>query len=70
MISAKEKHELMRRELWLAVATSVARAEDCKKSEVPGKYADRALADFDKNFPQPIYNSAHPERNSNDRYES
>ena len=40
-----------RKELWLDVATAVARSEAARDRAAPGAWADRALADFDKTFP-------------------
>lgn len=40
-----------RKELWIAIATNVARAEDCKNIERPGQWADKTLAAFDRTFP-------------------
>lgn len=41
-----------RKELWLGVATAVARSEGARDRAAPGAWADRALADFDATFPQ------------------
>ena len=40
-----------RKELWLGVATAVARSEGARDRVAPGEWADRALADFDATFP-------------------
>lgn len=40
-----------RKELWLDVATAVARSDGARDRAAPGKWADRALANFDKTFP-------------------
>lgn len=40
-----------RKELWLDVATAVARSDGARDRAAPGEWADRALANFDKTFP-------------------
>ena len=40
-----------RKELWLDVATAVARSDGARDRAAPGELADRALANFDKTFP-------------------
>ena len=40
-----------RKELWLGVATAVARSEGARDRAAPGAWANCALADFDKTFP-------------------
>jgi hypothetical protein len=39
-----------RKELWIQVAVAVARAENTIGRDIAGKYADAALADFDRTF--------------------
>lgn len=41
-----------RKELWVGVAIAVARAESAREADRPGKWADVALAAFDKTFPK------------------
>lgn len=40
-----------RKQLWVAVAAGVARAESCKHRVAPGEWANEALAAFDRAFP-------------------
>jgi hypothetical protein len=44
--------ELIRKELWVSVATAVARAENCTDAEKPARWADTALLAFDQRFKQ------------------
>jgi hypothetical protein len=39
-----------RKELWVGVAIAVARAENTRDSDKPAKWANNALAEFDKAF--------------------
>lgn len=43
-------HAEVRRDLWMQVAVSVARAEMCKDTGVPARWADKVLSDFDERF--------------------
>lgn len=46
------EHELMRRKLWMQAWTYVAGASNCNEKTIPGKWADRALLEFDAKFPK------------------
>lgn len=39
-----------RKELWISIATAVARAESAKDKTVPGAWADAALKMYDSTF--------------------
>ena len=47
-----KSHEQLRKELWIGVAVSVARAENARSNSVPGNWANKALEEFDKRFPK------------------
>jgi len=52
-VDAQHKsHEQLRKELWIGVATAVARAEGARSRSAPGGWADEVLKDFDKKFPK------------------
>ncbi len=39
-----------RKELWVKVVIAVARAENTKDNTAPGRWANQALSDYDKQF--------------------
>lgn len=39
-----------RKQLWIAVASTICSAENCRTNDVPGNWANRVLKDFDKTF--------------------
>lgn len=47
------EHETLRRQAWIAVAAAVAGCANARSDTIPGKWANRALADFDAAFPAP-----------------
>lgn len=53
------QHEFIRKQLWVNVATAVARAENAKSASAPANWANRALDEFDKRFPCPAGNTTH-----------
>jgi len=50
------QHEEIRKHFWCNVWIATASANDCKKSDVATRWADAALQDFDKRFPEPAEN--------------
>ncbi len=44
------EHELMRRDLWIKIAASVANNERYTSMEYPAQWADAVLKDFDSKF--------------------
>lgn len=48
-----EKHEDLRKQLWIAAWTSVSNTETCTRADTPTIWADKALAAFDSRFPAP-----------------
>lgn len=39
-----------RKELWIKVAVAMARAENTRDNTAPGRWANQALSDYDKQF--------------------
>jgi hypothetical protein len=50
------QHEETRKHLWCNAWVSTANANDCKSTDVATRWADAALRDFDKRFPEPTEN--------------
>lgn len=50
MTPEQKEHELMRRELWIKIATAVAGCDTCKTIEAPARWADITLKAFDEKF--------------------
>jgi len=48
-----ELYEDRRRQLWIWVATAVARSDSTRCCDTPADFADRALDRFDKRFAKP-----------------
>lgn len=53
------QHEFVRKQLWVNVASAVARAEAAKSASSPASWANRALDEFDKRFPMPKEDTKH-----------
>jgi hypothetical protein len=47
-----KSHEQLRKELWISIATAVARAEVASSRSAPASWANETLKEFDKAFPQ------------------
>jgi hypothetical protein len=45
-------HQQTRQQLWINIATAVARSEECRHQASPAEWADKTLAAFDKTFPE------------------
>lgn len=46
-------HKEQRKQLWIDVWVNVANASNCNNVQSPTKWADIAIQEFDKRFPQP-----------------
>jgi hypothetical protein len=49
--SPQHEHEMMRRKLWVDAWVATASSDNCVDVESCTMYANRALADFDEQFP-------------------
>jgi len=45
-------HQQTRQQLWINIATAVARSETCRARTAPAEWANETLAAFDKAFPE------------------
>jgi hypothetical protein len=52
-VTEAQLHEDRRRQLWIGIATAVARSDVGMTSDTPANYADKALDRFDKRFAKP-----------------
>jgi hypothetical protein len=49
----KEEHDLVRKELWISIASAYVNSSNSTSKEGAAKWADKVLEDFDSRFKKP-----------------